>query len=666
LRLLRIFAFALTVFICKTGFAQNDCPLSSPNDTTCNAITTAFKNFWTTCSLTYPLSLIKETDLGKKVDKQDKKPVTGIPQPVITALNSDPLSSPIQIPSTLGISRYMVSIFSASDPSKLELDNFISDLANRTATSMEQFGLNGAVYQTTCQGALSAALDGNAGYTLPAVNISGVLKSSVSAQTKSGLVYAHGRFDSPLTLLLADPTTRLYADVLLLRWRLDQSDVDQKAYFLAHAHGLTFAQVTSSQLSASFDTNAAATANYLVASSKLSASLSDAINASFQAASFNGVIDKPSADLFAEVPKSGDLEAAISSLPIPIPLNSLKTAFQSPGDTIHITEQVTGIPSDVCQSGKWEPAVDGQDSTQKNWKSGVVKSASSTSGDMPICTFDFDILQGSAPSASFDANPKLTGTISGKSRTDKISLVLNPVHLTINKYPAISVSSPTQTWTGTASQLQYQLPLDIEQAATGAGYNQLTLEGSMTSLCAANKRTINLYQSNPGQTIALNKNNSTPVKLALYFDKSEALGTLDDAVNSDPLPNVCVLNGGTLKFSDSSGTLSDSSQPVQTALGVKIRVPHVRPSITVLPPSCTSGKCDVTVSVGGIVDSSLVSGKVLLLIDNGKTISSAVVDTSMKASFIGIALDKSVAHSLVGSIQADADLSAAQSAPVVP
>jgi hypothetical protein len=292
---------------------------------------------------------VNESDLTKKVKKQDKRQIDGVPDAIVTSLNNDPLANPIQIPSTIGISRYLVQVFASADPSSLEIDNYISDLVSQSAPSLQQVGLNGTVYQTTCQGALAAALDANAGYTLPTASISGALKASASASSKSALVFASGRFDSPLSLLLADSNNSLYADFLLLHWRLNQSNSDRTAYFLAHAHGATFAQVTASQLVTSTGVTADAAGTSFIASAKLSASLSDAINAAYQASSFNGVIDKPDATLFKQISTLSDLKKTISQFPLPQPSNDVRTIFASPGDRLHLKQRVQGVPADVCQ-----------------------------------------------------------------------------------------------------------------------------------------------------------------------------------------------------------------------------------------------------------------------------------------------------------------------------
>jgi hypothetical protein len=210
--------------------------------------------------------------------------------------------------------------------------------------------------------------------------------------------------------------------------------------------------------------------------------------------------------------------------------------------------------------------------------------------------------------------------------------------------------------------LPYQISLQIQQAATGTGYNQVTLFGNYIATCT-NKRTITLYP-NGGTAISLAANNTTSVTLPFYFDETNSLGPLDV---SDPSPIICTINSGQIQLTDTSGSKSGPiTRQLQGALALKFKFPHVKPTVTLTyRGTCSTGKCDMIATFSGIIDASVLLGKTVTLSDSEKALMSARIDTSATATFTGVPVSPGT-HSFVASIVTDDDLSATSSNSLAP
>ncbi len=504
------------------------CPVGAVGGVECTVVNSALTNFWQTCSLSYPLKLIKTSDLQKDASRQSIAEDSGIPVQIVSALNADPLKAPYQIPNTVSLPRLLTQIFTAADVTKIDLNDYIKEMSSASVSTLQQVGINWSIYTSNCQDSLAAALANNSGFTLSPVQLTATLKASGSTSTKSSLLVATGHFDSPFAVQSSDPN-RFYLNMLLLRWRLDEATPSRSAFLLAHAHGASFSQLTSSQLDASLAATGGASAGFVVSSTNLSAQLSYDINSSSQGGFFNGVIDTPSSSDFIAVPSIADLQQAIQQQAFAVPSSPQKNVFAFEGDVIHITQTIVGIQGDICQSGGWQihdaslPSPVPAD-TQEDWIAKSIRTAPSQSGAVPACTFDFDIAQGSSGKSQFSATPQLRGKIPSKT-IGNFALTLNTLSLSDNPYPSFQSGAIASPDFSNAAKIQYQIPLVIVQGPTGSGYNRLDLAGTYAAQCNGNARTLKLQASTPGTPIQVQANNQTQVNLPLFVALVDAPGT---------------------------------------------------------------------------------------------------------------------------------------------
>jgi hypothetical protein len=278
---------------------------------------------------------------------------------------------------------------------------------------------------------------------------------------------------------------------------------------------------------------------------------------------------------------------------------------------------------------------------------------------IPTCVIDFDIVKGARADAEFFATPQLKGTVAGAKQRSSFLVTLSPLHLTTNPYPTLLGGGPSQKWAAETADnhLPYQVPLTLLQAPEGSGYNQVNLIDNYSALCT-NKLVITLFPSS-GPAVSVNKNNISSVALSFFFDDSggeERLGTLD---LNDPNPTTCTITSGQILLTD---TASGSSirKPLQSALALKLRFPHVKPTLTLTlrNSNCSSGRCDMVATLSGVTDKgkSILTGKTITLYDGDKPLISAQIDAGLQATFVGVPVSTGT-HSFTASIAADDDLS---------
>jgi hypothetical protein len=663
-RLFKLLAICL-IFNLR-GFTQ-----CSSNQKVCDALDDIFKRFYSSCTLPYPLTVVKKKDLNDSKARQ--APVSSLPSiPTVLLSNIDNLhfSDGRRTKEEMSLARLLSQVFPDRKLDALKFNDYIGATTTTDPEVLKQIGVDGDAFTTSCQSTLEAGLDVDGQYSFPVATIKSALKASLNSNTKSGIVLSSGHFDSPLYVFLTDSTSSIYGYILMLGWRLNHNNPNGNLYYLAHVKALTSSQLSSSQMYADTALSAHLGISFGI-STKSDAQFARNVAEGYSASFFTTVVENPQQSDFDLIPSVDDLLQKIAQYPLSDADVDTKTLLVV-NDKAHVTQVVEGIPSNICNAQGWTWSVADQDSAQTNWDPGEIDrpqtKASTRADGFPLCTFKFDIKNRNTGAAQFTAQPLLKATnSSGGSAGTSFSLKLQKMTFTASKYPQL-ISGALYNAAGMAAQQnsadvwRYTIPIQVRQAPSGNGFNQFALTSPVGVICP-NKKTLVLHPTTQ-DGVAINDVGVSQRDALLDFVLSDAAGTLD---KDDPFPLLCTLNSGTVDFTDTTNIHPQSqARQIEDSLALKIKFPHVKP-VLMLTDSTSGTSHTFSVTIQGIFDTSVIVGKPLTLYDGTAVLATATVKDNLSVAFPPLPLDSKVSHSITVGLDATDILSKTQSpAKVIP
>jgi hypothetical protein len=632
------------------------------NTVVCKALDDVFRDFIGSCSLTYPVSLTKNSDLDKTSDKAKHYDVSAVPDKLLTSMERSNMATPVRVPQNLGMSRLLSQVFTSKSINSLSLNDYISATATQQLTPLTQLGIDGTVYTTSCQSTLAANASAQTGFSFAPATIRASLEASLNSKSNSGVSVTVGNFDSPLWVYSTNGFSGLYPNLLMFTWRLNHNKESETLYYLAHAKGFAASQLTSGQITAAGTLNTSLSAGYVIISTKgdiqVDRSMTDSLSLSF----YDTVVDNPPESNFESIPSLTDLQNNIAAIQLTAAPTASSTLSQHAGDQSLITQVIDGIPADMCEGQTTTWAVSDNDLNQKDWEwaANTLQRKSNPGTNIPSCTFTFSIVNKNG-SASFIARPVLTGTYKRKAFTLKIPAL----SFEVDPYPLFLASSlydQTGKFTTNASSvpvLEYAVPIGIGQS-TG-GYNAVSWKNDPITATCTNGISINLFPASTAPLSISTSGNSQPTA-TLDYGWQSAKGSLD---KSDPIPNGCTLDSGTLIFSDTtSATRATVTRRITKDLGLTIKLPRIKPELALKQIGNSVSNYTFAGIVTAVTDFKILNNSSATLYDGTAALKPGQINQDLSIDFGPVNLDPSVTHSITIGLSQSGLTSAATSTAI--
>jgi hypothetical protein len=630
------------------------------NSVTCNALDAAFRDFAASCKLPYPLILTKNSDLTKTSGAKTQL-VSAVPDLLLRAVERAKMQTPYLVTQNIALARLLSQVLSSKAITSLQLSDYIGATAGAQAATLSQMFIDASGYSTTCQSTIAANVNVSAGFTFLPATLQSSLNSSINASSKSGLLFSVGAFDSPLWLYKNNSSEALYPDLLLLAWRVSHSKQDANLYYLAHARGVTSAQLSSSQFDSDTNLNGTLSAGFFSVSTKDTIQLAHSVTSQLSSSFYNTVVESPVDADFDIIPSLADLQNAIGKFQLAPPSPSTTNLTQQ-GATSQISQQIPGVPQDMCSGLNtiWSVA-DADPAAKWNVVPGSVTETVGTSdaNGVPSCTFAFNLQTTADVPGSFTAKPVITGKFGGSTFT----LSLQPVAFTASLFPQFGskvlyneVGTP-KTLDG-AKVLEYQVPISILQSASVTGYNAVSWEQNKITATCTNGFVMTLVPPSFG-SMPISPTGNSQALATLEFAANDARGPIDTA---DPNPLECTIGSGRLQFTNSA-----ASQPppidreLSANLGLNIQLPHVKPPLTINIVSNTNGSVVFAGTIQGVSDPAVLT-KTVASINEGKSVlATGVINADFSVTFPAVTLAPTIAHNVTFSLSLSPTISGAVS-----
>jgi len=516
-------------------------------------------------------------------------------------------------------------------------------------------------YSTTCQSTIAANVNVSAGFTFAPATVQSSLSASLNASSKSGLLLSVGTFDSPLWLFKNSSSEALYPDLLMLAWRVNHNNPNASLYYLAHARGLTSAQLSSSQYDSDTNLNGTLSAGFFGVSTKDTIQLAHSVTTQLSNSFYNTVVDTPADGDFDVIPSLTDLESAISKFQLSPPSPST-TSLAQQGATSQVTQSVPGIPQDMCSGLNTIWSVADSDPAA-NWTvvPGSVTEAIGTAdaNGVPSCTFAFTLQTTANVPGSFTAKPVITGKLGGST----FAMSMQPVAFTASLFPQFgskvlyNEAGVPKTISG-AKVLEYTVPISILQSPSVTSYSAVSWEPNKITATCPNGFVMNLVPASSA-SIPITATGNSQASATLEFSAADARGPVDVA---DPNPLECTIGSGRLQFTNGASSLpAPLDRDLSANLGLNIQLPHVKPPLALNIVSNTNGSVVFSGTIQGVSDSTILA-KTVASINEGKSVlATGVINSDFSVTFPVVALPPAVAHNVTFNLSPSSTISGAAS-----
>ncbi len=626
------------------------------NTVTCIALDAAFHDFAVSCKLPYPLTLTKNSDLTKAKGAKTEL-VSAVPDLLLTAVQRANIPHPFAVSQNIPLARLLSQVLTSKSIITFQLSDYIGATAGAQAATLSQMFIDASGYSTTCQSTIAANVNVSAGFTFAPATVQSSLNSSLNSSSKSGLLLSVGTFDSPLWLYKNNSSEALYPDLLMVAWRISHNIPDTALYYLAHARGITSAQLSSSEYDSDANLNGTVSAGFFSVSTKDTIQLAHSITSQLSNSFYNTLVDTPADGDFDIIPSLTDLETAISKFQLSAPSLSTTNLSQQ-GSTSQVTQLVPGVPQDMCSGLNTIWSVADSDSAAK-WTA-VPGSLTETVGatdanGAPSCTFVFTLQTTADVPGSFTAKPVITGKLSGST----FALSLQPVAFTASLFPQFgskvlySESGVPKTISG-AKVLEYTVPISILQSPSVTSYSAVSWEPNKITAKCPNGFVMNLVPvSNASMPITPTGNSQATA--ILEFSASDARGPID---TTDSNPLECTIGSGRLQFTNGAGSLpAPIDRDLSANLGLNIQLPHVKPPLTLNVVSNTNGSVVFSGTIQGVSDSAILAKTVASISEGKSVLATGVINSDSTVTFPPVALASSVAHNVIFSLSPSSTIS---------
>ena len=629
--------------------------------TVCKTLDDVFRDFAGSCSLTFPINLTKNSDLTKPPERAAKYQVSAVPILLLNAVKRTNMATPMRISQNLGVSRLLSQVLTSKSLQNLRPSDYIGATATQQPATLTQLGIDATLYSTSCQATLAADATAKIGFSFAPVTLSTSLSGSLNSKSNSGLSVTVGTFDSPLWVFSTSGQDSLYSYLLMLAWRVNNHKTADQLYYLAHAHGLTSSQLTSAQMNSNAQLNASLTAGFLVVSTKDNLDIARQVTDTLSASFYDTVIDTPADTDFVPVPSVSDLQANILGIQLSSPHVSTNL-MQHPGDRAHISQEIAGVPQDMCSGQGTSWSIADADSTQTNWTldAGSFQRSIKAGTALPVCVFEFDILNKS--NADFVASPRISGTYQGTSFVIKMPTL----SFQADPYPQF-LSSPLYKQDGTfttengVSVLQYAVVIAVAQAQAGGGYNSMSWQADAITAKCPNNTSIRLWPSTPA-SLSVSAAGNSQATASLDYNLSDAKGDLD---KNDSNPIQCTLASGKLLFSDTSGALQPIPRAITSDLGLGVKVPRVKPALVARQVGINGSTYTFAGTISSVSDASILANTSATLYDGTVALKTGRIKPDFTIDFDPVNLDQSVKHTITIGLSPSGTISGATSQQIV-
>ncbi|MDB5580973.1 MAG: hypothetical protein JWR80_6149 [Bradyrhizobium sp.] len=360
--------------------------------------------------------------------------VSAIPNILYTDLriSSHPL---IQVLDGASVTHRFGTVFTGQDHA-ISTDIAGLDYANTNDMSTEP-GLNSVTYNNTCASVLNAAVDANAGYSLPVASIQAALKADYEGSNSYALNLVSGTFLSPIPRSLRHETPiagetllpPLQTALILWAWyRQNPDKIGQINQIISRFTGQALYHWSGLKQKTKVEGSVSGNVTFpgITFKAQTSASVNNAV--SIDAASFEVAMD-PATIKYATLPNPDALALmAKESGEFTLGTNSSDTVLFN-RDTKIFFEQTKNISLEYCQMNLWQ-----SDSALVSLANVAYDSAKAA------CTFELHYTPTSAD-ADILLRPAVQQTIATGSKDYVLKLSTPPIALTARKEPYLIFNS---------------------------------------------------------------------------------------------------------------------------------------------------------------------------------------------------------------------------------
>jgi hypothetical protein len=124
------------------------------------------------------------------------------------------------------------------------------------------------------------------------------------------------------------------------------------------------------------------------------------------------------------------------------------------------------------------------------------------------------------------------------------------------------------------------------------------------------------------------------------------------------------LNAGTLEFVDTSGTLPVVSRAISSAQGLGIKLPHIKPTLSLALLSPTGTTYTFGGTIQGVSDESVLNGSTASLTEGTTVLGVGRIKPNFTVIFDPIPLNPAVAHTITFALSSSGTISGVTSQPL--